>query len=167
MAPKDTPARLEALLDAPLSGLGLDLEAVELSPAGKRQVLRIAVDRDGGITMDDVAEATRVVSELLDQSDVMGETPYTLEVSSPGVDRPLTLPRHWRRNAGRLVKATLADGEVVTGRVVRNDDQSVVLRLHDKRPESERTVPFADIRKAKIEIEFKAFDGFDDDEGEE
>ena len=168
MASKDTQTRLEALLEAPVADLGLDLEAVELSAAGKRQVLRVAIDRDGGITMDDVADATRVVSQLLDESDVMGETPYTLEVSSPGVDRPLSLPRHWRRNVDRLVKTTLVDGTSLTGRIVRTDDEAVVLRTDDKRPESERTVAFADVRKAKIEIEFRPFGGFaPTDDGEE
>jgi ribosome maturation factor RimP len=103
---------------------------------------------------------------MLDENDVMGEAAYTLEVSSPGVDRPLTLPRHWRRNAERLVKVTLNDGTALTGRVVRNDDESVVLRMNDKRTDSDRTVAFTDISKAKIEIEFKAFAGFDED-GEE
>lgn len=160
MASQDTQARLEALLEAPVTDLGLDLEAVDLTNAGKRQVLRVAVDRDGGISMDDVAEATRVVSQLLDENDVMGDAAYTLEVSSPGVDRPLTLPRHWRRNVERLVKATLVDGSSLTGRIVRNDDEAVVLRTDDKRPDSDRTVRFADIRKAKIEIEFREFGGF-------
>lgn len=170
MAPKDTQARLEGLLQAPLSELGLDLEAVELTSAGKRQVLRIAVDQDGGISMDDIADATRVVSQMLDENDVMGQTAYTLEVSSPGVDRPLTLPRHWHRNVERLVKVTLSNGDALTGRVVRNDDESVVLRTDDKRADSDRSIAFADIRKAKIEIEFREFAGFaptDDDEGEE
>ena len=103
--------RIEAELADPWRDLGLDVEAVELTPAGKRRVLRVAVDKDGGVTLDDVAEATREVSAVLDDSDVMGEQPYTLEVTSRGVDRPLTLPRHWRRNVGRLVKVTLADGE--------------------------------------------------------
>lgn len=163
MASKDTPARLTALIEAPLTGIGLDLEAVELTNAGKRSVLRVAVDQDGGISMDDIADATRLVSELLDGSDVMGQAPYTLEVSSPGVDRPLTLPRHWRRNVDRLVKVTLADGGTLTGRIVRSDEEAVVLRTDDKAPESQRTVAFADIKKAKIEIEFKAFEGFDDE----
>ena len=77
-----------------------------ITPAGKRRILRIAVDKDGGVTLDEVAEATREVNRVLDESDVMGEQPYTLEVTSRGVDRPLTLPRHWRRNADRLVKVT-------------------------------------------------------------
>ena len=102
---------VEGLITDPLLPMGLDLEAVELTPAGKRRVLRVAVDKDGGVTLDDVAEATKEVSRLLDDSDVMGEQPYTLEVTSPGIDRPLTLPRHWRRNEGRLVKVTTHDGD--------------------------------------------------------
>ena len=99
--------RIEAELVDPLQAMGLDVEAVEVTPAGKRRVLRVAVDKDGGVTLDDVADATREVSRVLDESDVMGEMPYTLEVTSRGVDRPLTLPRHWRRNEDRLVKAVL------------------------------------------------------------
>ena len=111
--------RIEQELATPLGALGLDVEAVELTPAGKRRVLRIAVDADDGVTLDDVASATKKVSEVLDASDVMGEQPYTLEVTSRGVDRPLTLPRHWRRNTDRLVKVTTTDGDTVTGRILR------------------------------------------------
>src|SRR3954451_24127507 len=106
----DTRDRLAEELSGPIDALGLDLEAVDLTSAGKRRVLRVAVDKDGGVTLDDVADATREVSRVLDESDVMGELPYTLEVTSRGVDRPLPLPRHWRRNEDRLVKATLVDG---------------------------------------------------------
>lgn len=142
--------RLTDLLTAPVSALGLDLEAVEISSAGKRRVLRVAVDRDGGVTMDDIADATREVSAGLDDSDVMGETPYTLEVSSPGVSRPLTLPRHWRRNIGRLVQVKLTEGEVA-GRILSSDEDAAVLDVAG----TEQTVPYADVRKAKIQVEFK------------
>src|SRR3954452_15998727 len=101
--------RLAGVLGEPLAATGLDVEAIDLTPAGKRRLLRVAVDKDGGVTLDDIAEATKEVSRVLDGpagSDVMGEQPYTLEVTSPGTDRPLTHPRHWRRNQGRLVKAT-------------------------------------------------------------
>ena len=81
---------IENELIDPLSALGMDVEAVEITPAGKRRVLRVAVDKDGGVTLDDVADATREVSRVIDESDVMGEQPYTLEVTSRGVDRPLT-----------------------------------------------------------------------------
>src|SRR5829696_10203345 len=133
-----------------LEELGLDLEAVELTPAGKRRVLRIAVDKDGGVTLDDVADATREVNRVLDESDVMGELPYTLEVTSRGVDSPLTLPRHWRRNEDRLVKATLADGTTLTARILSSGDEAVTLDVDGAR----RDVAYADVVKALVQIEF-------------
>jgi ribosome maturation factor RimP len=142
--------RIEAELTDPLRALGLDVEAVEITPAGKRRILRVAVDQDGGVTLDDVADATRAVSQVLDESDVMGEQPYTLEVTSRGVDRPLTQPRHWRRNADRLVKVTTTGGEVVTGRILENDDESAELDVSGTR----RRVAFADVAKALVQIEF-------------
>jgi ribosome maturation factor RimP len=142
--------RIEAELVDPLSALGLDIEAVEITPAGKRRILRVAVDRDGGVTLDDVADATREVSRVLDDSDVMGEMPYTLEVTSRGVDRPLTLPRHWRRNVDRLVKVTLADGSSVTGRITASDEQGATLVV-DGKP---RTLAYPEVKKALVQVEF-------------
>ena len=142
--------RIEAELVDPLRAMALDVEAVEVTPAGKRRVLRVAVDKDGGVTLDDVADATREVSRVLDESDVMGEMPYTLEVTSRGVDRPLTLPRHWRRNRSRLVKVSLRDGGQVTGRVTDSDDGGVTLDVSG----SPVRVEYAAVAKALVQIEF-------------
>ena len=142
--------RLAGVLTAPLAEIGLDVEAVELTQAGKRRMLRVAVDQDGGVTMDDIADATREVSRVLDVSDAMGSQPYTLEVTSPGTDRPLTLPRHWRRNRSRLVKVALADGGSLTGRVTDADDRRAVLDV-DGTPHE---VAYGDVSKAKVQIEF-------------
>lgn len=150
-SPADITDRLALLLAGPVEALGLDLEAIDLSRAGKRSVLRVAVDKDGGVDMDDIAAATAEVSRVLDDSDAMGNSTYTLEVSSPGVDRPLTLPRHWRRNADRLVKVTLGDGEEITGRIVETDDAGAGIDVDG----SVRRVEFADVAKAKVQIEFK------------
>ena len=141
--------RLAEVLTEPLAAAGLDVEAIEITPTGKRRLLRVAVDKDGGVTMDDIADATKEVSRLLDQSDVMGEQPYTLEVTSPGTDRPLTLPRHWRRNNGRLVKVQ-SFGETFTGRVVASDEHGATLDVSGQ----ERRVAFADVGKARVQIEF-------------
>jgi ribosome maturation factor RimP len=138
-------------LTGPIGSLGLDLEAVDLSNAGKRRVLRVAIDKDGGVTMDDIADATREVSRVLDETDAMGQQAYTLEVSSPGVDRPLTLPRHWRRNTGRLVKVVLDEGDPVTGRITETDDTGAVLNVEG----ADHRVEYAAVKKAKIQIEFK------------
>lgn len=145
--------RITAALLEPLQALGLDVEAVEITPAGKRRVLRVAVDADGGVTLDHVADATREVSRVLDDSDVMGEQPYTLEVTSRGVDRPLTLPRHWRRNATRLVRVTLTDGTVVDGRISSAGEDpagSVALDVDG----TTREVAYGEVAKALVQVEF-------------
>lgn len=155
MANDRTRERLTTELTPALLAIGLDLEHLDLTPAGRRRVLRVAVDKDGGVTLDDVAEATVEISRILDASDVMGELPYTLEVTSPGIDRPLTHARHWRRNAGRLVKVTLHDGESLTGRVVGHDEESAELVVDGTAPGvPARRVPFAEVAKAFVQIEF-------------
>ncbi len=142
--------RIERELTDPLSAMGLDLEAVELTPAGRRRILRVAVDGDSGVTLDEVAEATRAVSRVLDASDVMGEQPYTLEVTSRGVDRPLTLPRHWRRNADRLVRVTLHDGSTLTGRITTATEDAATLDVDGSPSE----VAYVDVAKALVQVEF-------------
>lgn len=142
--------RLEQLAERCVTALGLDLEAVELSTAGSRRVLRIAVDADGGVPIDAITQATRELSKSLDDSDVMGAQPYTLEVTSRGVDRPLTLPRHWRRNVGRLVVAELADGSRVKGRITSaTADDAVDLTVDGEL----RRIPISDVATARIQAE--------------
>src|SRR5215831_10123184 len=108
--PLPEPADLARVLEPVVRAAGMDLESVRISPAGRRRLLKLVVDADGGAALDQIAEVSREASVRLDASGVMGEVPYTLEVSSPGVDRPLTEPRHWRRAQGRLVSAPLAVG---------------------------------------------------------
>ena len=132
---------------------GLDLEDVDVTPAGKRRMVRVVVDGDGGVDLDLVASVSHDVSEALDDADVMGETPYVLEVTSPGVDRPLTAPRHWRRARTRLVEVTPRQAPVVVGRVVDADedpDGGVTLDIEG----SERVLRYEDIARAKVQVEF-------------
>ena len=149
--------RLLDLLEPVVAPTGHDLEDVTVSPAGRRSVVRVVVDKDGGVSLDDVAEVSTAVSAALDALDerepgALGSS-YTLEVTSPGVDRPLTAPRHWRRNAGRLVKAALRDGGTVTGRLVEAGDSEtggVVLDVDGSR----REVPYADLARGTVQVEF-------------
>jgi ribosome maturation factor RimP len=104
---------------------GLDLEDVVVTQAGKRRQLRVVVDQDGGISLDTVAAVSTAVAAQLDDSDAMGGSPYVLEVTSPGVDRPLTAPRHWRRNRTRLVKVATAEATALEGRLVEVDDEGI------------------------------------------
>ncbi len=151
MSTSNTSDRLAELLTGPVAELGLDLEAVDVSSAGKRRVLRVAVDKDGGIGMEDIAEATRGISRTLDESNAMGQQAYTLEVSSPGVDRPLTQPRHWRRNTGRLVRVRLADGDPLTGRVTAADDSGATLDVDGR----EQRLEYSRLKQALVQVEFK------------
>lgn len=137
-----------------LASLGLDLEALELTPAGNKRVLRIAVDRDGGIGIDHITDATRALSEVLDSAGVMGEQPYTLEVTSRGVDRPLTEPRHWRRNEGRLVRLRLTgDDSSVDGRIGASDDTGV-----DIVGRTTTRYAYTDITSALVQVELNRKD---------
>lgn len=143
----------EALLGAltpPLAAAGLDLEDVEVSTAGRRRTVRVLVDRDGGVTLDDIAGATSVVSRALDDSLLLEDSPYTLEVTSPGTDRPLTQPRHWRRNIDRLVKVQPHEGGDFIGRVLDAGEDSATLDVKGHR----RSVGYAAVAKARVELEF-------------
>jgi ribosome maturation factor RimP len=153
-SPGATAARLQELLAPLVQDTGADLEDVSVSRAGKRSVVRVIVDRDGGVSLDDVADVSRVVSEALDALDAADPSAlgasYVLEVTSPGVDRPLTAPRHWRRNATRLVTAVLRDGGTVTGRIVSADDEAVVLDVDGV----SQTLPYAGIARGSVQVEF-------------
>ncbi len=137
------------VLTEPLSARGYDLEDIEVSQAGRRSLVRVLVDTDGGVTLDAVAEATRLVSDLLDGHEVLDEQPYTLEVTSPGIDRPLTAERHWRRNIGRLVKVNIAGNEF-TGRITTATADSASVET----AEGEQQVSYAGVTSARVEIEF-------------
>jgi ribosome maturation factor RimP len=147
-------ARLTELLAPLVEQAGSDLENVDVSKAGKRSVIRVVVDRDGGVNMDDVADVSRVISDALDALDeaepgMLGPS-YVLEVTSPGVDRPLTAPRHWRRNVSRLVTVVLHEGPNVTGRITAADDEKVVLEVDG----AERTLALAEIVRGTVQVEF-------------
>jgi ribosome maturation factor RimP len=143
-------SRLVQLLEPVVAATGADLEDLQVRAAGRRSVVEVVVDRDGGVTLDDVADIARVVSEALDADDPLGETPYTLEVGSRGVDRPLTLPRHWRRAIGRLVKVSIRDGAAVTGRITAADADSAELDVEG----SARRIAFSEVTKAVVQVEF-------------
>ena len=143
--------RLRSLVDTIVTGAGFDLESVEVQQAGKRRLVRVVVDSDDGVSLDDVAELSRAISEVLDASDVMASSPYVLEVTSPGVDRPLTELRHWRRAQGRLVEVTRSDGTKVRGRVGDVESGHVVLEIESG---STHEVSFDEIGRAVVQVEF-------------
>ncbi|ARF57707.1 ribosome maturation factor RimP [Streptomyces gilvosporeus] len=152
--------RLRGLLEPLVAARDLDLEEIEVTPAGRRRVLRIVVDSDDGVQLDDCAAVSREVSQALDESDVMGGAPYTLEVTSPGADRPLTELRHYRRAVGRLVKARLSDGGELVARIVSVDEDGLDLEVPGVkgRKPTERRIAFDEIERARVELEFSRKD---------
>lgn len=142
--------RLLELLEPVVSGAGYDLESLAVTTAGRRRLLRLVVDRDGGVDLDAVADLSHAASAALDDSDLMDAAAYVLEVTSPGVDRPLTEPRHWRRATGRLVSVTLRDGRDVTGRIVDVTDDGVTLDVGGEQVHH----PFAALGRGRVQVEF-------------
>lgn len=145
---------VDELLGPVVSAVGLELEAVDLRSVGRRLVVRVLVDSDHGVTLDEVATASQAVSEALDGATVLGDEPYTLEVSSPGVDRPLTDPRHWRRNVGRLVAVTPHQAAPFTGRVVEAGETGAVLEINVKGRVSRQDVSYDEVALAVVQVEF-------------
>jgi ribosome maturation factor RimP len=170
-------ARVIEVVEPVAISAGYDLEDLAVVRMGRRFVLRVTVDRDGGVPLSDVAELARGVSAALDEAEaahgdlIPGE--YQLEVSSPGVDRPLKLPRHWRRNIGRLVKVKVG-GQTVVGRVISADDDGFRLDVDG----TIRDLGYDEVGAGRVEIEFSrvdevadedmiAFDADDDDQDDD
>jgi ribosome maturation factor RimP len=152
---------LTRLLQPVVSAAGMDLENIRITATGRRRLLRVIVDADDGVNLDDITLISRALSAELDANGAMGETPYTLEVSSPGVDRPLTEPRHWRRAAGRLVRVPLAPrsqpvsqapghSRAVEGRILAASEHAVLLEVAGE----QREFGYAELGQGKILLEF-------------
>lgn len=138
---------ISAAITPALTALGFYLEDLNISSAGKRSLLTVIVDADRHLSLDEVTQATKAISEIVENIPALGATPFTLEVTSPGVDRPLTKPRHWRKNINRLVKIILQDGKEIKGRIKSASEISSTI--------DEVEISYADIKRANLEIEFK------------
>jgi ribosome maturation factor RimP len=155
MALKD---QISELVTPALSQAGYFLEDINIVTPGQHRIVTVIVDGESALNLDQVTVASKLVSELLDEATFMGETPFTLEVTSPGIDRPLTLPRHFAKNVTRLLKVVKTDGEVVTGRITSNTDLDVILTVTEKKSTKDVVVALADIKRATVEIEFNRKD---------
>jgi ribosome maturation factor RimP len=156
MALKD---QISELITPALQKAGYFLEDVNLVSPGQHRIVTVIVDGETGLNLDQVTVASKLVSELLDDASFMGETPFTLEVTSPGIDRPLTLPRHFAKNVDRLLKVTKTDGLVITGRIRSNSENALTLEVTEKKEVKEVVIALAEIKRAMVEIEFNRKDG--------
>ena len=155
MALKD---QISDLVTPAVSDQGFYLEDVHVATPGNHRIVTCIVDGDVSLNLDQVTSVSRVISELLDEAAFMGETPFTLEVTSPGVDRPLTQPRHFAKNVDRLLKIIKLDGSEVIGRILSNTDHDVTLTVLIKKESTEQTVLLSEIKRAVVEIEFNRKD---------
>jgi ribosome maturation factor RimP len=186
--PRGAPAdaeRIVGLLEPAVTAMGMDLEDVRITSAGRRLLLRVVVDADGGVSLDDIAVVSRELSAALDRAAAMGEASYTLEVSSPGVGRPLTEPKHWRRAVGRLVTAPLrtgpgartaplrsqsrrgtdihADSPSITGRITGADSSGVRIDVGG----DSREFGYSELGPGRVQIEFAPLNAYGDDGADE
>ena len=142
---------LTELLTPAVTRAGFVLEEVTVTPVGKRRLVAVVVDcEDRNPSLDEVTVVSKEVSAILDNYTQMGEMPFTLEVTTPGIDRPLTLGRHWKKNIGRLVKITPKTGEKYIGRIASVKNNAVTIEMKGKESE----ISFAEISRAQIEVEF-------------
>ncbi|MEV7287432.1 ribosome maturation factor RimP [Streptomyces sp. NPDC093252] len=148
--------RLRELLEPLVASQGLDLEEIAVDSVGRKRVLRVVVDSDTGADLDQVADVSRALSAKLDETDAMGDGEYTLEVGTPGAERPLTEPRHYVRATGRLVRFQLTEGGEVVARILAVDEDGLdteVPGVKGRRPTARR-LPFTGIDKARVQVEF-------------
>jgi ribosome maturation factor RimP len=150
------------LISPAVTQAGFFIEEVQIASPGNHRIVTCVVDGPTPLNLDQVTVASRVISELLDSASFMGETPFTLEVTSPGVDRPLTQPRHWTKNLTRLIKVTLNNGETIIGRLTEIDGDAAKLVENIKGRIKEHSVAFADIKRAVVEVEFNRKDEIDE-----
>ncbi|MFM7491708.1 MAG: ribosome maturation factor RimP [Actinomycetota bacterium] len=144
-------SNLTELLNPAVTRAGFVLEEITVTPVGKRRLISVVVDCENrNPSLDEVTVVSKEVSSILDNYSQLGEMPFTLEVTTPGIDRPLTELSHWKKNVGRLVKITPHTGEKYVARIKDVQPREVVLESIGK----DSTVSFADIARAQIEIEF-------------
>lgn len=144
--------RVSATVSPVVAQMAAEVESVAVTRNGRSRLVRIIVDADDGVTLDFAAELNRAAAQALESAGIMGEQPYVVEVSSPGVTRPLTHPRQWRRNADRLVRVVFRDQDrkPVTGRIAAVEDTNTTILVGGSRVR----VDFADVKRAVIQVEF-------------
>ncbi|NMH96066.1 ribosome maturation factor RimP [Pseudonocardia acidicola] len=148
--PEQLTGQLHGVLEPIVAAAGFELDGLDVKTAGRRHTVKVVVDSDSGVGLDDIARLSRTASAELDQHEHLIGGSYTLEVTSPGVDRPLTRPRHWRRAKLRLVEVRTHDGTRFRGRVGAAGEESVTVLVDG----ALRELPYSDVAHATVQVEF-------------
>lgn len=138
---------ISAVITPAINALGFYIEDITITSAGRRSLITVIVDGDTHLSLDQVTVATKAISEIIENISAIGDNSFTLEVTSPGLDRPLTKARHWQKNINRLVKVVLLDGSEIKGRIKDVKEVSATV--------DEKNINYSDIKRATLEIEFK------------
>lgn len=138
---------ISAVITPALASIGFYLEDLTITSAGRRSIITVIIDGDSHLSLDQVTVATKAISELIENISNLGDNSFTLEVTSPGLDRPLTKPRHWQKNIDRLVRVIMLDTKEIKGRIKSANNDSVLI--------DENNIFFVDIKRATLEVEFK------------
>ena len=148
---------LAELLRPAVENEGFFLEQVLVSNPGNHRILTCVVDGTKPLNLDEVTVVSRLISEILDETTLIDDA-FTLEVTSPGVDRPLTERRHWEKNVTRIISMVMNDGTALTGRLteLRADDATFVENIKGRM--KTHIIVLADIKKANVEVEFSRKD---------
>ncbi|MCF3124136.1 MULTISPECIES: ribosome maturation factor RimP [Streptomyces] len=152
--------RLRQLLEPLVTSQDLDLEEIEVASVGRKRVLRVVIDSEDGVDLDQIADVSRALSAKLDETDAMGEGEYDLEVGSPGAERALSEHRHFVRAVDRLVKFQLTEGGELIARILTVDDEGLDLEVPGVkgRKATTRRIAFDQIDKARVQVEFNRKD---------
>ncbi len=138
---------ISAVITPAINALGFYIEDITITSAGRRSLITVIVDGDTHLSLDQVTVVTKAISEIMETISAVGDNPFTLEVTSPGLDRPLTKARHWQKNINRLIKVVLLDGSEIKGRIKNVNEVSATV--------DEKNINYSDIKRATLEIEFK------------
>lgn len=145
---------ISELIAPAVTKAGYFLEEVHIANPGNHRIITCIIDGTSPLNLDQVTEISRLISALLDEATFMDDSEFTLEVSSPGLDRPLTQERHWKKNLTRLIKVISNDGTELIGRLKEYDDVKATLIENIKGRGKSHVVAFADIKRAVVEVEF-------------
>ena len=149
-----SPQKVIELLDGEFARAGFEIEDVSVDARTRPPRITVVVDGDRPLDLDSIAELSRSASEVLDAEP--GDTEYLLEVSSPGVERPLTTEKHFRRARGRRIDVELADGSQLTGRAGGVENGALRLVIRERSDWVVREIPLTDLSKAVVQVEFSS-----------